>query len=56
MKEKLNELSTLLTMASTRGVTKDHMRLLIIQAQIIVQKLKDGNETKKKAVKTSSKT
>lgn len=42
MKEKLKELDKLLDMASTRGVTKDHMRLLIIQAQLIVQKLKDA--------------
>ena len=40
--KKLNELSAVLNMAITRGITKDHMRLLIIQAQGIVNKLKEA--------------
>jgi hypothetical protein len=54
MLEKLNKLATLLNMASTRGVTKDHMRLLIIQAQGIVQKLRDENVKEKKKSKADS--
>ena len=38
--KRLNELTALLNMATTRGITKDHMRLLVIQAQEIVRKLK----------------
>jgi hypothetical protein len=47
--KKLNELMGLLNMASTRGITKDHMRLLVIQAQEIVRQLKKekSNEVSK---------
>lgn len=49
MRKKLTELQDILKMASTRGVTKDHIVLLVMRAYILVGKLKDeyDKETEK---------